>query len=143
MNIKVKDLMTEGVFTLRPHQTAGYAKKTLIEQGISCLPVVGTENEPVGIVTSRDVLDEEKAGKPVSQFMTEKVLTIAEYSDVSVAARIMRNHHIHHVVVTKEKEVVGVISSYDLLQLVEEHRFVLKNPPTTSKKGGAYAASAE
>jgi signal-transduction protein with cAMP-binding, CBS, and nucleotidyltransferase domain len=48
----------------------------------------------------------------------------------------MRNHHIHHLVVTHENEIVGVLSSFDLLQLVEDHRFAIKNPPTSSKRGG-------
>ena len=32
--------------------------------------------------------------------------------------------------------MVGLVSSYDLLKLVESHRFVMKNAPTTPKKGG-------
>ena len=56
-------------------------------------------------------------------------------NDASVAARIMRKNKIHHVVVTHEKRVVGIISSFDLLKLVEEHRFVAKGAPSRSKKG--------
>jgi signal-transduction protein with cAMP-binding, CBS, and nucleotidyltransferase domain len=48
----------------------------------------------------------------------------------------MRNHHIHHVIVTHEQRIVGIISSFDLLKLVEDHRFVMKNAPTLSKKAG-------
>ena len=49
-----------------------------------------------------------------------------QYNDASIAARIMRKNKIHHVVVTHEKKVVGLISSFDLLKLVEGHRFVMK-----------------
>ncbi len=38
----------------------------------------------------------------------------------------MRKHKIHHVVVTHEQEVVGIISSFDLLELVENRRFEAK-----------------
>ena len=41
----------------------------------------------------------------------------------------MRNHRIHHVVVTHEKKVVGILSAFDLLKLVEDHRFVMKSAP--------------
>ena len=68
--------------------------------------------------------------------MNANVYTVPQYADASLAARIMRNHGIHHVVVTHEKKVVGIISSFDLLRLVEEHRFVMKNAPDVSKKGG-------
>ena len=30
---------------------------------------------------------------------------------------------------------VGILSAFDLLKLVEDHRFTMKNPPTRSKKG--------
>jgi CBS domain-containing protein len=69
--------------------------------------------------------------------MTEGVYTVPKYDDVSIAARVMRNHKIHRVVVTHEKKVVGVLSSFDLLKLVEGHRFVAKNPPTESRRKGS------
>lgn len=136
MNVSVDDLMVAQVMTATPHQTAGHVKDVMREQGISCMPVVDAEGQPVGIVTSTDLLNDHPDNKPVSQWMADKVYTVPRYSDVSLAARIMRNHKIHHVIVTDEKKVVGVISSYDLLKLVEDHRFVMKNPPTQSKKAG-------
>ena len=63
------------------------------------------------------------------------MLTVPQYGDPSLAARIMRNHKIHHVIVTHEQKVVGIISSFDLLKLVEDHRYVMKNPPTPKKRG--------
>jgi signal-transduction protein with cAMP-binding, CBS, and nucleotidyltransferase domain len=48
----------------------------------------------------------------------------------------MRNHGIHRVVVTHEQKVVGVLSSFDLLTLVEDRRWVAKNPPTESQRKG-------
>jgi signal-transduction protein with cAMP-binding, CBS, and nucleotidyltransferase domain len=48
----------------------------------------------------------------------------------------MRNHNLHHVVVTDEKKIVGLLSSFDFLRLIEEHRFVMKNAPTESTRHG-------
>ncbi len=59
-----------------------------------------------------------------------------DYALSSIAARIMRNHGIHRVVVTHEHKVVGMLSAFDLLKLVEDHRYVAKNPPTPSKRKG-------
>ena len=50
---------------------------------------------------------------------------------------MMRNHKIHRVVVTHEKQVVGILSAFDLLKLVEGHRFVAKTAPTSSKRKGS------
>ena len=55
------------------------------------------------MVSASDIVIVEKTGLPVSHIMTEKVYTIPGYDDISVAARIMRNHKIHHLMVTREK----------------------------------------
>ena len=134
MNIKVADLMVSDVVTVRRHHTVGHARDLMQRNGIHALPVVDPDGTVAGIVSSPDVAAELKGGAPVSTVMTPDVYTIPEYNDVHHAARLMRNRGIHHVVVTKEKKVVGVLSSFDLLKLVEQHRFVMKPGPTPSKK---------
>jgi len=100
---------------------------------ILAIPVVGPEGEAVGIVSATDLIGNPKDGAPISQIMTERVYKVPAYNDVSVAARVMRKHRIHHVVVTHEQKVVGIISSFDLLKLVEGRRFEMKN---AAKRGG-------
>ena len=129
VNIKIDDLMAKRVITAQPHHSVDHVRALMDNNHISAVPVVGPNEEPLGIVTSTDLARELKGGSPISGLMTENVYQVPRYNDASVAARIMRKHKIHHVVVTHEKKVVGIISSFDLLQLVEDHRFVMKNPP--------------
>lgn len=136
MTIKIDDLMIENVITAQPHQTMGHARSLMADHGIQSLPVVDGDGQPVGILTSSDFLDPPSEASPISQHMAEKVFTIPRYEGTHIAARMMRNHSIHHLVVIDEKKVVGVLSSYDLLRLVEDHRFVMKNPPTEARKRG-------
>lgn len=137
MNIKIAELMTERVMTATPHQSFAHVRQLMQDHNVSCLPVAGPEGEPVGIITTRDLLGGHADGTPVSQFMTSTVYTVPLYGDPSLAARVMRNHHIHHVIVTHERQIAGILSAFDLLKLVEDHRFTMKNPPTvSSRKGG-------
>ena len=133
MNVKIADLMSERVILARPHHSVHHVRTLMTRNRLGCVPVVDTGGEAVGIVSAIDLM-EPKSGTPVSKVMTEDVLSIPRYNDVHHAARMMRNHRIHHLVVTHEKEVVGVISSFDLLRLVEEHRFVMKPGPTPGRK---------
>ncbi len=135
MNVKISDLMVAQAITTTPHKSVGHARKVMREQRISMLPVVGPEGEPVGVVSASDLLDDLPDEKPVSQLLTEKVYVVPAYDDVHVAARVMRNHHIHHLVVTHEGAVAGILSAFDLLKLVEDHRFTMKNAPTPKKRG--------
>jgi CBS domain-containing protein len=134
MNAKVNDLMTQSVVTTQPHKSIEHVRSILEKNKLSAVPVVDSNDQPVGIVSATDLLPDLKPNAPISSIMTEKVYTIPQYDDVSTAARVMRNRKIHRVVVTHEQRVVGVLSSFDLLKLVEGHRFVAKNPPTESKR---------
>ena len=129
MNVKIHDLMAKRVITVEPHHTVDHVRSLFAKNKISAVPVVGPEGEPVGMVTATDLIADLKGGSHVSQHMATEVKAVPAYNDVSAAARVMRKNKIHHVVVTHEKKVVGIISSYDLLKLVEDHRFVMKNPP--------------
>ena len=140
MNVKVSELMTESVVKAQPHQSVEHVRQMLENNGISAVPVVDSEDHPVGIVSLTDLAHDLKAGSPISKIMTEKVYTVPQYDDVSTAARVMRNHGIHRVVVTHEKKVVGVLSAFDLLKLVEGHRYVAKNAPTRSRRKGSRRA---
>jgi len=136
MSIKVEELMTKSVITAQPHQSVEHVRNMLERNSISSVPVVDSDGHPIGIVSSTDLVQELKPAAPISQIMTEKVYTVPQYDDTSIAARVMRNHNIHHVVVTHEQKVVGMLSAFDLLKLVESHRYVAKNAPTPSKRKG-------
>jgi len=134
MSVKISDVMTKRVVTAQPHHTVDHVRGILKRNRISALPITGPEHQPLGIVTTVDLASNLKGNTPIQHVMTEDVRTVPQYNDASTAARIMRKHKIHHVVVTHEKQVVGMISSFDLLKLVEGHRFVPKPGPKETKK---------
>ena len=137
MNVKVAELMSHSVVTSEPHKSVDHVRTKMGKGKISAIPIVNTDGEPIGIVSATDLVSELNGSSPISTLMTEKVYTIPQYDDVSIAARVMRNHKIHRVVVTHEKKVVGILSAFDLLKLVEDHRYIAKNAPTKSKRKGS------
>ena len=134
MNTKVAELMSETVVTAEPHHSIEHVRQLLERNNISSVPVLDSDGKPVGIVSATDLAHDLKAASPISGIMTAKVYVVPKYEDVSIAARVMRNHKIHHVVVTHEQMVVGVLSAFDLLKLIEAHRYVEKNAPTKSAR---------
>jgi CBS domain-containing protein len=134
MNIKIADLMVRNVVTTLPHKSIGHVKEIMKKNRISAVPIVNSENLPVGIVTSNDFRKNLSDGTPVSSILPPHVYQVPAYNDISVAAKVMRKHHIHHLLVTHEKELVGIITSFDLLRLIDEHRFTMKNPPRSKSR---------
>ena len=134
MNLKIADLMAKRVVSAQPHHTVEHVRGLLARNRIHAVPVVGPDQELLGLVSTADLMSDLKAGAPVSSIMTRDVRVIPAYNDVSAAARMMRRHKVHHAVVTHEKKVVGMLSSFDLLKLVEGHRFTAHTAPTKAKK---------
>ena len=134
MNVKIADLMAKRVISAVPHHTVAHVRQMMERNRIHAIPVVGPRMEALGIVSSADLARRLKDETPIRRVMSGKVKTIPAYNDVSAAARAMRRSKIHHLVVTHEKRVVGVISSFDLMKLVEDHRFVMKNAPTKTAR---------
>jgi predicted transcriptional regulator len=132
--VKIEDLMIHQVMTVTRHQTIGHVRDLLSKHSIHSLPVIDNDWEPVGIVTSSDVIESLADETLIGKVMTRKVYTVARYASPHIAARTMRKHHIHHLVVTHEQKIVGIVSSFDLLRLIEDKRFETKNLPSTPNK---------
>ena len=134
MNVKIADLMAKQVITSQPHHSIDHVRKIMQRNRISAVPIVNDENEPLGIITSRDLGRGLKGATPVGSILQSHVFQVPAYNDISIAAKVMLKHKIHHLVVTHEGSIVGIISSFDLLRLIEEHRFTMHNPPQEGNK---------
>jgi CBS domain-containing protein len=73
-------------------------------------------------------------GHPPPQGDVPTPYTVPPGEGPHIAARIMRNHRLHHVLVVQDHKVVGMLSTFDLLRLVEDHRYQAKQAPTPPKK---------
>lgn len=60
----------------------------------------------------------------VSEVMTRIPLaTLAPDESAEAAAELMRENHIHRVLVVENDRVIGIVSSFDIARAVADHRF--------------------
>ena len=112
----VADLMTPTPFVVDPDDEVGNVRDLMLEAGVHCVPVIGDDGHAIGIVTSFDLVDEYAPQEAIRNAMTTKVITIGAQQPVVEAAREMRLSMVHHlVVVDTARQIVGVVSSLDLL----------------------------
>ncbi len=57
----------------------------------------------------------------VAEVMNSRVITATPDDEVGVVAAIMRQNNIHRIIVTEFGEVVGIVTSLDLLKVLEKH----------------------
>jgi CBS domain-containing protein len=113
----VNDVMTVDLIALLPEDRVSRARDLLLSVGIHALPVM-EGNDVLGIVTSTDLIDDWPEDDLVSAIMTPVPLSIHLDASVREAADLMIDSRIHHLLVKDEREVIGIISSLDLLDAV-------------------------
>ena len=120
----VEDLMSKQVVTMKANHTVRQARLLLREHKLSAIPVVGEEGEARGIVSAVDLSADLDGETSVSEVMNEGVYVVPPSFELKVAAQVMRNQHIHRLVVVEDRKVIGVMSTFDLLAAVEDGRLV-------------------
>ena len=111
---KIDDVADKDFVTLNENTSVGVATKVMRDKDISCILVnlAGTSsNDPLGIVTERDilykVLAEHKGpfNTSLGEIMSSPFITIGANSSLADAISIMRNKHIRRLAVQKTKMV--------------------------------------
>lgn len=69
-------------------------------------------------VEEAEAFQVEEPGLLVSEIMTPRIYSVDEATPVAEAARLMREAHIHRVLVTSHGRTVGIVTTSDLLGLL-------------------------
>ncbi|MBL4822065.1 MAG: cyclic nucleotide-binding/CBS domain-containing protein [Colwellia sp.] len=119
MNTSVSNFYHSPVAGIDASQSIQQAAIQMTEQGYSCL-VVLDNTKSIGIVTDKDIRRRCVAqGLPISasicEIMTRNMSTIDIKSNAYDALMAMTAKHIHHLPVTKQGKVVGMVTVTDLM----------------------------
>ena len=118
-SILVKDIMAKTLISVNPTTTALQIAKMMEQGGIGAVLV--KENEHlVGIVTDRDFATKIAANNlsldtTVEKIMSSPLVTINYDESISAAAERMSNKKIRKLAVTNNGNIVGLITSTDLV----------------------------
>ena len=116
-------LRTKGdaVFTIKPGELVGAVAELLSSKGVGAFVVLEAE-KVVGIVSERDIVRAvAKQGaaaltRPVSEFMTAKVVIADPGETVDSLLTRMSDRRIRHLPVCKSGRLVGIVSIGDLVK---------------------------
>jgi len=121
--VKVEDVMSSPVVTIKDTDTVLTAAKLMKKSAIGCVVVVDKKGKPVGLMTERDVvrrvaaLDLLPSKVQAGKSMTKPTATIDAVSDVTEAAKKMRQLKIRRLVVLQGGELRGIITSNDIVDI--------------------------
>ncbi len=128
--MKAKDVMAAPVLTVSLSMSISELEGVLTAEGFSALPVQSESGKIIGIVSKTDIVRAAMLQKSerfseifgsesvISDVMNHEVVHVSSDAAVKSVAEIMIDRHIHHVLVMDDRDIVGIISSFDLLELV-------------------------
>ena len=119
--MKVEELMTQQVITIRPEESVAVAARTLAGRNIGALPVCSGDGKICGMVTDRDLVIRCLAAQlppettPVRQIMTGRVISVNPDTEADKAAHLMGKEQIRRLPVTENGRLCGMVSLADLV----------------------------
>ena len=144
-DIPVRDLLSQKpskVWSVQPDATVYRAIELMAVARVGALLVMQGENL-LGILSERDyarkviLVGRSSRSTPVEAIMTKDVIVVGPDTSVQDCMQLMTKHHIRHLPVVQQGQVLGVISIGDVVRetliqqshaLDELHRYVTGEP---------------
>jgi CBS-domain-containing membrane protein len=108
----VRDIMNPKLLYIRDGDRLGLARRQILRFGVTAVPVLDETHRPVGMVSLRDLADDEDQIK-----VSVPVATVRADIDVQAGAKELAVTGYHHLVVIDDKGVaVGMVSAIDFVR---------------------------
>lgn len=125
--MNVREIMSAQVASCRAEDTNEHAAHLLWERDCGALPVLGSSDEVVGVVTDRDLcmaaytrgarLQDLKVGEA----MARHVFACRPEDSLETALGLMREHRVRRLpVLDEERRLLGLVSINDLVREVDD-----------------------
>ncbi len=121
MTVKeVLDMKDRRLITVDPSTNIVEAMSKLIENKVSCLPVMEESTRLIGMISDKDIFKavyENQSGftrHTVGELMTTELIVGVPEDKISYIASIMTNNRIRHIPILVDDEMIGLISVGDV-----------------------------
>jgi len=126
----IAEVMTQKLETIKSSASAQDAAKRMSDKRISSLVVTDQTDIAIGIVTERDLVrricvhDASSKHTIVEQIMSSALVTIDADSQIDVAADIMLQNNVRHLLVIQDNDTnkpVGIITPSDFVGYLKDN----------------------
>jgi len=144
--LKIKDVMTMAVISGRPNHTMRHLQNIMRENHITGIPIV-EDNKLIGVISIHDIIDALDKGfmdSPALERMTRDVVVLQDDMPLSFAISYLNKYHYgRYPVLNKQQELVGIISSVDVVRslLVEMNREIIRLEKLQKKEGSGMSSA--
>jgi len=141
----VKDIMTSPVIITTEDASANKVAKIMLDNKVGCVIVTNKAGKPLGIITERDLVvrvlakNVNPSTTKAADFMTSPLVTIDPEAAINDAAKRMSRLDIRRLAVMYKDNLVGIISSKDILDVMPELLEIMQERTRIEGAGGPEA----
>lgn len=123
--LKAYDVMTPEIRFVDKSTSIKEAATRMINEGIGAL-IVTENNGPIGIITKRDIIwavlfqKRDPEIDTVESIMSTPIITVDSNASIKTVIEIMMKNNISHLPVREGNKIIGMISDYDLIEILGE-----------------------
>lgn len=145
----VKDAMSSPVVTTDENAPTDKIAKLMDENDLGCMIVTNKDGKPLGIITERDLVirvlakNLQPAKVKAKDIMTSPLATIEPEATITDAARRMSRLDIRRLGVIYKSDLVGLISSKDVLGVMPELIEIIQEKSLIEGTGAGEEAEVE
>ncbi len=120
-NTFVHQVMNKNVLSLDKSTSVQESAEKMKKLNVGCV-IVTKNNSPIGIITERDFVTKIVAeGRPlfteIQETMSSPLITINSEETIWEASQLMKEKSIHKLPVEKNKQIVGIITTTDIIKI--------------------------
>jgi CBS domain-containing protein len=136
---QVGDVIRRRPISLSANSSVREAAATMDAYKVGCLLITGGQGQYVGLITDRDLRTKVVSqgldyATPVNQIMSSPVQTIPAHTLCFDALLEMMKRRVHHLVLEKRGEIIGVLSGHDLMVTTGSSPLALVREITSVRK---------
>jgi signal-transduction protein with cAMP-binding, CBS, and nucleotidyltransferase domain len=122
----ISDIMSTKVEIIQTSDSAKDAAKKMLDKNVSSLVVVDESGQSIGIITERDITrgvcihDILSKEFMIHHLMTSPLTTIDSNSPVEMAANLMLQKKVRHLIVREENKTIGIVTATNFIDYLNE-----------------------
>lgn len=113
--MKIKDIMSKSIVSCNSNSTIYEVADMMKKYNIGFIPII--DNNIKGVITDRDIVIKclYNKDKNILPYINQNIISIEENEEINNALKLMQQHKIKRLIITKDKKTSGILSLSDIL----------------------------